>query len=91
MFCALVHVLCVVPRVRYRSKVVIPCNFYNHVLFIDGCGWVSPRGSYITKVVVPCNCFTMFDTLMDMGVSAQGSDMDLRGYYLDTILLCFMH
>ena len=53
---------------------------YIHVWCIDGRGCVRPRGSFGPKGGITC-IFSMFKAFMDVdvGVSSQGADTDLRG------------
>ena len=50
-----------------------------YILGIDGCGCFRKRVSYGPKGGIPCNLFSMFEALIDMGMSEQRADTALRG------------
>ena len=54
----------------------VPLDFF-YVLFIFGHGCVIPRVRYVHKGVITC-ILSLFDSFMDMGVSAQGAATDIR-------------
>ena len=70
-------------------KFLYNAGCFNYVWCINGRGRVSTRVSYGPKRGIPCKFISMFDNIMDVGVSSQGTAIYLIGIPW-TFLPCLM-